>query len=429
MAGKKIPAKNFIFFPSTEKIIYFLTDSLHPSAYEEKVFTMPKRAIIEILTEEFRFTHSSPILGPFIDDDVAKRYKLSPLHDCREETGDDDVVFKGADNCYESVLFDASNNPYVTVRAVKKVNEIERHCRDHNEFKTVAGKHGAQLGEIWCTAEMFDLQKTMDFVSETMRRRVLSVYKKFITDVICSERSDEELNNAIIDFFQRKLSESETWYGVRTTQNHKITMSMIGEHHWIPHRVLDNIFFKSFNDETKVRRFGWLVNTLRWFPVVTKPNECFIATAYHHPTYLTYTLWRFESGFDQYKFDMACKILDKYLHYDHRLVDKDREFCVRRWDWLVRWGHMLPVATRIKLLGNIERHKYTVNWVCDEGKTYNPHWDNMGNIFMNRMEHAMRSSITVFLKALGCQCIGANLYLLYREQCQALVHETRIQGV
>lgn len=388
-----------------------------------------KRRIIEIRTREFPFRHDSEILGPFIDADVAKRYKMSPLNVCQDETEDDERVLKGQNQCYESVLFDATHNPYVTVRAVKKVNEIETVCNSHEDFKFVAGKHGTQLGEIWCTAEMLDLEKTMDFVSETMRMRVMGrapVYKKFITEVICSERSDEDLNNAIIDFYQRKLSESETWYGVRTTQNRKITIEMIGEHHWIPDRALDNMFFKIFNDEMKLRRFDWLVKTLRWFPVVKNVNECFIATAYHHPTYLTYTLWRFETGFDEYKFNMACNILDKYLHYDQRLVEKDRERCVRRWDWLIRWGYKLPVAIRIKLLDNIDRHKYKVKWLCDMSKSYDTHWANMGAIYMDKMEHTMRSAIIVFMNALGCDHVEANLYLLYPGMCQALMHETRI---
>ena len=399
------------------------------SLYQEKIIIM-KRSIIEIRTREFPFTHKSEIIGPFIDVEVAKRYKLSPLNVCHEETGDEESVFKGQNQCYESVLFDATHNPYVTVRAVKKINEIETACNSHEDFKIVAGKHGTQLGEIWCTAEMLNLQKTMDYVSETMRLRVMGrapIYKKYITELICSERSDKDLNNAIIDFYQRKLSESETCYGIRTTQNRKITIEMIGEHHWIPDRALDNMFFKVFNDETKLRRFDWLVNTLRWFPVVKKVNECSIATAYHHPTYLTYTLWRFESGFDEYKFNMACNILDKYLHYDQRIVEKDSEFCVRRWDWILRWGYMLPVAIRIKLLDNIERYKYKVKWICDMSKSYHTHWMNMGGFFLDKMEQKMRSTIMVFMKALGCEHVEANLFIIYRDTCQALVHETRMK--
>tara|TARA_Y100000389_G_scaffold186504_1_gene206922 strand:+ start:453 stop:1631 length:1179 start_codon:yes stop_codon:yes gene_type:complete len=387
-----------------------------------------KRKIIEVLTDEYTYTHDSTCVGPFIDVSVAKRYKDSPLNICHEDSRD--AVVKGIDNCLESYVFDARSNPYVTVRSVKKVNKIEKDCDTYEDFKYIAGKHGVQLGEIWCTAEMLDLKKTMDFVTKNMQLRITGnapVYKKFITEVICSERSEEDLNNAIIDFYQRKLSESENWYGVRTAQNRKITIEMIGENHWIPDRALENIFFKVFTDEMRLRRFDWLVKTLRWFPVVKNENKYFIANAYHHPTYLTYTLWRFESGFDDYKFTTACNILEKYLYYDHRLVRIDRDYCVRRWDWVIRWGYKLPVAIRIKLLDNMERHKYKVKWLCDMNKLHTPHWKNMGETFLDKMEHNMRSAIIVFMKALGCEHIGANLYLIYNDLCQALMHETRMQ--
>ena len=389
-----------------------------------KILTM-KRSIIEIQTDEFPLQHDSQVLGPFIDVDVAKRYKSSPLNVCHEDA--EDVVQKGP---FESVVFDARSNPYVTVRAVKKVNQIEMHCQTYEDFKAIAGKHGPQLGEIWCTAEMLDLEKTMNFVTETMQLRLTGrypIYKKFINEVISSERSEDALNDAIIDFYQRKLSESETCYGVRTTQNEKITIEMIGEHHWIPDRALDNMFFKVFNDETRVRRCDWLVKTLRWFPVVKPDNKAFIAVTYHHPTYLTHTLWRFETGFEQYKFDMACKILDKYLHYDHRLVEEDSEFCVRRWDWIIRWGYMLPIATRVKLLDNIERYKYKVRWVCITPRSYDQHWRNVGLIYLDQMDYNMRSAIHVFMDALGCEDVAANLYLVYDRPCQALIHEARSQ--
>tara|TARA_B100001094_G_scaffold121516_1_gene117217 strand:- start:4751 stop:5935 length:1185 start_codon:yes stop_codon:yes gene_type:complete len=389
-----------------------------------------KRSIIEIKTEEFPFKHDSQIQGPFIDVAVAKRYKFSPLNVLVEEVDESELVKKGVDDCVDSLLFDATNNPYVTVRAVKKVNEIETSCSTYEEFKFIAGKHGVQLGEIWVTAEMLDLKKTMKFVSKTMQLRVTGpcpIYKKFIREVISSERSDEALNNALIDFYQRKLSESETWYGVRTTQNQKITIEMIAEHQWIPPRALDPMFFKVFNDETKVRRFDWLVKTLRWFPVVKPTNEGFIAVAYHNPTYLTYTLWRFESGFDEYKFDMACKILDKYLHYDHRLVEMGRDFCTRRWDWVLRWGYMLPIATRIKLLDNIERHRYRPRWALPENKTYSNHWKILGENMLDQMTHNMRGTIMVFMDALGCTNIAANLYLAYSDVCNALIHGARIE--
>ena len=387
-----------------------------------------KRKIIEVITKEFPYAHNSQCLGAFFDACVAKRYKMSPLSVCLEDENDDNVVYKGHDNCYESYMFDARQNPYVTVRAVNKVNEIETQCNSYEEFKFIAGKHGQQLGEIWCTAEMLDLKKTMDFVSKTMQLRVTGhcpVYKKFIIEVISSERSEQQLNDAIIDFYQRKLSESETSYGVRKTQNHKITIAMIAEHHWIPRRALDNMFFKIFNDETKIRRFDWLIKTLRWFPKVVPENEPFIAVAYHFPTYLTYTLWRFESGFDEYKFNMACNVLDKYLHYDCDIVDSTQPSCVRRWDWIIRWGYMLPVAIRIKLLDNIERHKYSVRWCkSTENKMIDPYWTKLGKFRTDKLDHNMRSSILVFMKALGCENIYANLFLMYNEQVMALMHES-----
>jgi len=372
-----------------------------------------KRSIIEVLTKEFPYNHNSPIVGPYIDVDVAKRYKFSPLNVSHENT--EQFVTKGSDDHLRSYCFDARSNPYVTVRAVKKINLIENDCFSYEEFKRVAGKHGAQLGEIWCTAEMLDLSKTMDFVTQTMQRRVsgpCQIYKKSITELIASERPEEALNDAIIDFYQRKLSE---------TQNQKITIGMIGEHHWIPDRALDYMFFKIFNDETKVRRFHWLVKTLRWFPTVKAENKAFIANIYHHPTYLTYTLWRFEAGFDSYKFNMACKILDKYLHYDHMLVDTDKDCgscCPRRWDWLIRWGYALPVAIRIKLLDNIERHGYKVKWTRCKVIAYK----DAGIMYLDMMEYRTRSAITVFMEALGCEDIPTNLYLIYATECIALIN-------
>ena len=377
-----------------------------------------KRSIIEVITKEFPYDHSSQIIGPYIDVAVAKRYKCSPLNVSCENT--EEFVSKGVDENWQSYSFDARSNPYVTVRAVQKVNVIEKNCSSYEDFRHVAGKHGGQLGEIWCTAEMFDLSKTMNFVTQTMQLRVMGrcpIYKKFITEVIASERLDDALNDAIIDFYQRKLSETQN-----QNQNQKITIAMIGEHHWIPDRALDNMFFKIFNDETKLRRFHWLVNTLRWFPIVKPDNKAFISVTYHHPTYLTYTLWRFETGFDPYKFNMACNILDKYLYYDHRLVDKDKEFLsTSPWDWVIRWSYMLPVAIRIKLLDNIERHKYEVKWVCTSSKMFNPHWTVMGEYWMGKMDHNTRSAIVVFMDALGCECIPANLYLIFLDQCKDII--------
>lgn len=376
-----------------------------------------KRSIIEVITKEFPYDHSSQIIGPYIDVAVAKRYKYSPLNFSHEN--DQQFVSKGVEDNWQSYSFDARRNPYVTVRAVRKINLIEKDCFSYDDFKRVAGKHGAQLGEIWCTAEMFDLSKTMGFVTQTMQLRVMGeypIYKKFIAEVIASERPDDALNDAIIDFYQRKLSDTQN-----QNQNQKITIAMIGEHHWIPDRALDNMFFKIFNDETKVRRFHWLVKTLRWFPIVKPDNQTFISVTYHHPTYLTYALWRFENGFNQYKFNMACNILDKYLYYDHRLVDKDKELCVRRWDWVIRWGYLLPVAIRIKLLDNIERHKYEVKWVCTSSNAFNAYWTQMGQYLMGKMCHNTRSAIIVFMDALGCECIPANLYLSFHDQCKDII--------
>lgn len=386
---------------------------------------MPKRTIIEVQTNDYRFEHASIYRGPYIDVEVAKRYKHSPLNVCHEEEGAT-YVLKGTDeNQAKTFFFDASANAHITARSIRIVNTLE-HCLSYNDFKLIAGKHGSLLGEIWCAAEMLDLQTTMRYFSRLMQSRVMGknpIYKNFLREVLSSERSDAMLTDAIINFYQNKLGKRRNVNGIsKIIPNTKITIEMIGEHHWVPDRVLEHMFFKVFNSETKVRRFDWLVKTLRWFPVVKRVNEKYIAVSYHNPTYLTYTLWPSCTEYDDYKFTLACKILDKYLTYDFVLPQKNK--CKNYWQWLIRWGHKLPVSTRMKLLDNIERHGYRPLWIEGISPIDLRDWNILGQMRLRLMSTKIQSALYIFMEALGCKDVAANLYVLFIDECNALITET-----